>query len=175
MNQNQTINIPLVNNDTLIFPQYLAQKTKRGYKLVNPLTKQRHLAMRNKNPIIKVLRKSVSNTILLEGHKEEIPLSQFSKADREKLHYMFNHLEFYKDKPIDEKLTYEAEKRKPRGRPEHLPKNIQFNSNKQRENNDDDDEIIRFGKRKRRNQPKRIIIDDEEDDDEQPAPKIKKE
>ena len=132
---NMGVDIPIVGSNTLIFPEYLAQPTKNGYKLVNPLTQQRHLATRAGKTAVKLVRKPVPDLILLEGQNEPIPLKMFSKKDRTIIDTHFDNVE--KNKNTSPELIPEIQKTgvvKSRGRPEKLPKNIEFNKKKLKEN-----------------------------------------
>ena len=132
---NMGVDIPIVGSNTLIFPEYLAQPTKNGYKLVNPLTQQRHLATRAGKTAVKLVRKPVPDLILLEGQNEPIPLKMFSKKDRTIIDTHFDNIE--KNKNTNPELIPEIPKTgivKSRGRPEKLPKNIEFNKQKKKEN-----------------------------------------
>lgn len=128
------VDIPIVGSNTLIFPEYLAQPTKNGYKLVNPLTQQRHLASRAGKTAVKLVRKHIPDLILLEGQNEPIPLKLFSKKDRTLIDAHFENVDKHKNQSPE--LIPEIQKSivKSRGRPEKLPKNIEFNKEKKKEN-----------------------------------------
>ena len=132
---NMGVDIPIVGSNTLIFPEYLAQPTKNGYKLVNPLTQQRHLATRAGKTAVKLVRKHIPDLVLLEGQNEPIPLKLFSKKDRTLIDAHFENVEKHKNQSPE--LIPEIPKTgivKSRGRPEKLPKNIEFNKEKLKEN-----------------------------------------
>jgi hypothetical protein len=131
---NMGVDIPIVGSNTLIFPEYLAQPTKNGYKLVNPLTQQRHLATRAGKTAVKLVRKHIPDLVLLEGQNEPIPLKMFSKKDRTLIDAHFENVEKHKNQSPE--LIPEIQKSivKSRGRPEKLPKNIEFNKEKKKEN-----------------------------------------
>jgi hypothetical protein len=131
---NMGVDIPIVGSNTLIFPEYLAQPTKNGYKLVNPLTQQRHLATRAGKTAVKLVRKHIPDLVLLEGQNEPIPLKLFSKKDRTLIDAHFENIEKHKNQSPE--LIPEIQKSivKSRGRPEKLPKNIEFNKEKKKEN-----------------------------------------
>jgi hypothetical protein len=80
-----------VNKNELVVPQYYAKQlsgTKRKpvrYRLVNPITQERHLATRNGQSVVKISRRATANTVLLGDNPTPIPLNAFSKKDREKV------------------------------------------------------------------------------------------
>jgi len=121
------VKIELMGEPQLILPEYFAVPRKNGYKLVNPMTKERNLSKRKGETSVKILRKPVENAILLEGKNELIPLSLFSKKDRELITQHFDKIEQNKSKSVQEKPVIQMPPSKERGRPERLPKNIEIN------------------------------------------------
>jgi len=132
------VSLPMVGENTLILPEYFVQKNKKKikkkgeyvyvdvYKLVNPLTKTRHLAKRGGEPVIKLVRKPIEDMVLDELNRD-IPLSKFGKADRNKIIAHFEEIEKHKDKLFWKVPDSGKFKNKERGRPEVLPRNIQVN------------------------------------------------
>jgi len=132
------VSLPMVGENTLILPEYFVQKNKKKvvkkgvesfvdvYKLVNPLTKTRHLAKRGGEPVIKLVRKPIEDMVLDELNRD-IPLSKFNKADRNKIIAHFEEIEKHKDKVFWKVPDSGKFKNKERGRPEVLPRNIQVN------------------------------------------------
>lgn len=121
------VKIEIMGEPQLILPEYFAVPRKNGYKLVNPMTKERNLSKRKGETSVKILRKPVENAILLEGKNELIPLSLFSKKDRELITQHFDKIEQNKNKSVQEKPVIQMPPSKERGRPEKLPKNIEIN------------------------------------------------
>jgi len=130
-NKKTNVEIPIMNTQEIAIPEFFATKNtnKKGvvsYKLVNPLTKTRNLSKRKGEPSIKLIRKPIDHMILMEHSTEPIPLSMFSKKDREIINNHFKVIDTHKDKEIKEIPQSQAFENKPRGRPEKLPKNIEY-------------------------------------------------
>lgn len=121
------VNIELMGEPQLILPEYFAIPRKNGYKLVNPVTQERNLSKRQGKMSIKILRKPVENAILLEGNNDLIPLSSFSKKDRDLIVNHFDKIEQNKNKSVQQKPIIQMTEIKERGRPERLLKNIEIN------------------------------------------------
>lgn len=121
------VKIEMMGEPQLILPEYFAVPRKNGYKLVNPITQERNLSRRKGELSVRILRKPVENAILLEGKNDLIPLSLFSKKDRELIKSHFDKIEQNKDKSMEQKPIIPFPKPKERGRPERLPKNIEVN------------------------------------------------
>lgn len=121
------VNIDLIGENQLILPEYFAVKRKNGYKLVNPMTKERNLSKRGGETSVKILRKPVDDAVLLDGEDHLIPLSLFSKKDRGLIVAKFDKIEQNKDKSISEKPVIPMTPSVERGRPERLQRNIDIN------------------------------------------------
>jgi hypothetical protein len=121
------VKIEMMGEPELILPEYFAVRRKNGFKLVNPMTKERNLSKRGGQTSVRVLRKPVADAILLEGESDLIPLSLFSRKDRELITAKFDKIEQNKEIPISQKPVIQMPPAKERGRPERLPKNIEIN------------------------------------------------
>ena len=121
------VNIDFMGENQLILPEYFAVRRKNGFKLVNPMTKERNLSKRGGETSVKILRKPVDNAVLLEGEDHLIPLSLFSKKDRALIVAKFDKIEQSKEKPITEKPVIPMPPPVERGRPERLQRNIDIN------------------------------------------------
>ena len=121
------VKIEMMGQPQLILPEYFAVQKKNGYKLVNPMTQERNLSKRKGETSVKIIRKPVENAVLLEGKDELIPLSLFSKKDRELVKSHFDKIEQNKEKSMEQKPVIQMPKPKERGRPERLPKNVEIN------------------------------------------------
>ena len=123
------VQVPIFGSETLVMPEFMAIKTKRGYKLVNPLTQERHLSTRNNQPSIRLLRKPVKDMVLLEGIDVPIPMSLFSKKDRALIDKSFETVQIYSSNkiPINDLPPIKLKGLKSRGRPEVLQKNVEYN------------------------------------------------
>jgi hypothetical protein len=126
------IDVDVFGTDELILPEYFAVATKKGYKLVNPLTQERHLSTRGGVTPFKLTRKAVDGAIYVDNQTDPIPISLFAKKDRPKLEKMIADIQKESDKEPKDKPAIKDVKNKMRGRPEKLPKNIEFNA-KQKE------------------------------------------
>jgi len=101
------LNLPIVNESTLIVPEFFAVKRtsktgKESYRLVNPLTKSRNLSKRNGETTIKLIRRPVEHMIIMSHKTEPIPLTMFSKKDRNTITEHFKVVETHKGKPIQD-------------------------------------------------------------------------
>lgn len=121
------VEVPVVSQPKLIVPEYFATPTKKGYKLINPLTQERNLAKRGGETSIRIIQKPIKDMVLLEGNAEPIPITLFGKKDREKLIEHHKLLTEHSNKPIEEVPVSIKKPVKERGRPEKLPKNIKIN------------------------------------------------
>jgi hypothetical protein len=130
------ISVDKFGTDELIIPTYYALQTKRGWKLVNPLTQERHISTREGGMTpFKISRRPVKNAVFLDFDDEPIPLNKFVKKDREKLLAMVEQIDDEKDiAPQNRSIV--GFKNASRGRPEKLQKNIIWN----REHKDDSDD-----------------------------------
>lgn len=101
------LNLPIVNESTLVVPEFFAVKRtsktgKESYRLVNPLTKSRNLSKRNGETTIKLIRRPVEHMIIMSHKTEPIPLTMFSKKDRNTITEHFKVVETHRGKPIQE-------------------------------------------------------------------------
>jgi len=116
------IKVPVVGQFELQLPPYFATETKKGWKLLNPITTIRNLAKRNKELVLDLVR-SPSSLQPEIGEEEGIDMpsiEDFNPADQKKLRrWEANQNKEGKypktDKPV-----------KPRGRPAFLPKNARL-------------------------------------------------
>ena len=132
------ISVDKFGTDELILPTYYALQTKRGWKLVNPLTQERHISTRygGMTPF-KISRRPVKNAVFLDFDDEPIPLNKFVKKDREKLLAMVEKIDDEKDiAPQNRSIV--GFKNASRGRPEKLQKNIIWNREHKDDENDAD-------------------------------------
>jgi hypothetical protein len=178
-NSTTKVELPMVNQSSIAVPEFFANKNvnKKGkitYRLVNPLTKTRNLSKRNGETSIKIIRKPIENMVIMEHQTEPIPLSLFSKKDREIIDTHFKVVSEHKGKEILEVPHSKPFQNKERGRPEKLPKNIEVN--KQRKGQKKQNIQIQIKKK----EPENITMNIDEDSDnesekaeEQPKPKRK--
>jgi len=128
------VEVPIFGSETLVMPEYMAVRTKKGFKLVNPLTQERNLSTRKGETAIKILRKPVKDMVLLEGIDMPIPMKLFSKKDRELIDKSFENVDLYKSSELDVEDLPDIKTTKPksRGRPEVLHKNVEHNKRNRR-------------------------------------------
>jgi hypothetical protein len=115
----QELKVPVVGQFEIQMPPYFATKTKKGWKLLNPITTIRNLAKRNGELAVGLKRDpGAKEPQIAEEDGVDMPsLKDFSAADQKKLIQWDknkNHEGVYPttDKPV-----------KARGRPAFLPKN----------------------------------------------------
>jgi hypothetical protein len=121
------VDVPILGEQSVAIPEFFAVKAKKGYRLVNPLTKTRNLSSRKGEPSIKLIRKPVEDMIIMSHQSEPVPLTAFSKKDRETIHTHFKVVQEHKGKDPENIPDSKPFKNKERGRPETLPKNIKIN------------------------------------------------
>ena len=127
-----TVLLETVGSNELVVPQFYAKqlsptKTKAvRYRLVNPLTQERNLATRGGNPVVKISRRPTTNTVILGDNPTPIPLSAFSKRDKELIEQQFKLVEVNKGVTVSELPKIPKEPVKSRGRPTKMQKNIDF-------------------------------------------------
>ena len=172
-NATTKVELPMVNQSSIAVPEFFANKNvdKKGkitYRLVNPLTKTRNLSKRNGETSIKIIRKPIENMVIMEHQTEPIPLSLFSKKDREIIDTHFKVVSEHKGKEILEVPHSKPFQNKERGRPEKLPKNIEVN--KQRKGQKKQNIKMEIKKK----EPENIVMNIEENEEENEEPKPKR-
>ena len=84
------VKIQQVGEDELIVPQFFAKRLAPSkkkavrFRLVNPITQERHLATRNGQTVVKISRRPTAETLIIGDDPTPIPLSAFSRADQER-------------------------------------------------------------------------------------------
>lgn len=126
-NKNTNVEVPVMGGSEIAIPEWFATPTKKGWRLVNPLTDSRNLSRRKGQLSIKLLRKPVEDMIIMEHQTEPIPLSQFSPKDRKIIDEHFKVVEKNKGKELTEIPTAKVSIGLDRGRPEYLPANVEHN------------------------------------------------
>ena len=121
------VDVPIIGKQKIVIPEFFAVKRGNGYALVNPLTKSRTLSSRNGKPSIKLIRKPVDHLILMSHQTEPIPLSAFSKKDRNTIDEHFKVVEEHRGKDVMDIPYSKPFKNAERGRPESLPANVKIN------------------------------------------------
>jgi hypothetical protein len=132
--ENEDVSIKAMGAPELVLPEYFATPTKKGWKLVNPLTQERNLSTRDGQTSVRLSRKPVADAVYLEGDTKTIHLSLFSPKDRETIRNRFlKGIADNSSKSLDKKPSLGLGEIKERGRPEKLPKNIEINKERKAE------------------------------------------
>ena len=155
------VKIDMVGETELIIPDWYATRTKRGFKLVNPMTKERNLSVRDGRTSIKILRKPVEDAILMEGMSETIPLSSFPPKDRLMITKHFDKVKQYKDTDPKNIPSTALGELKERGRPEKLQKNIDINKKRKEEEKRKAEEEEKKVTAKKKGRPVKYATDEE--------------
>jgi hypothetical protein len=122
------VEVPIMSQSSIAIPEFFAVQRKKGkYALVNPLTKARNLSSRGELNSIKLIRKPIDHMIIMSHQKEPIPLSAFSKKDRETIDEHFKVVAEHRGEDINDIPNAEPFENAERGRPERLPENIRIN------------------------------------------------
>jgi hypothetical protein len=109
--------LPQVGDLELEVPPFFIQKSKKGWKIVNPLTAVRNLATRKGRLSVNIKRTNVEDPNLKVDNGTQAPtLGDFSKADRERI------IGYFRAVQRGEHTQYTT-KNKPRGFPATLYKN----------------------------------------------------
>jgi len=79
----------MVNDYELIVPKYFAKQVIRNknkrLKLLNPLSKERNIASRDKKLVIPIIQKNVKKPILVETQNQEVNKNELTPLDYKKL------------------------------------------------------------------------------------------
>ena len=129
----EKVNIMPMGKPKIVIPEWFATRSKKGWKLVNPITQERNLSHRNNTLSVKILRKPVSDAVILDGEPEPINLALFTPKDRAIIRETFDKIEVNSNKSVAEKPIYQLGDVEERGRPEILPKNIRVNNERKAE------------------------------------------
>lgn len=109
--------IPIVGNTQISIPPFFATPTKKGWKLVNPLTDRRTLSTRKGKPSMYIERENVEDIEVGKSYTGPPPtIGDFSKKDAQKL---FKYFLDFRNGIEGDYIT----KNKPRGFPATLYKN----------------------------------------------------
>ena len=126
------VKIQQVGEDELIVPQFFAKKLAPSkkkavrFRLVNPITQERHLATRNGQTVVKISRRPTAETLIIGDDPTPIPLSAFSRADQERVKEQFKAISVNSSTEPNELPKIPFATPKSRGRPTKLPKNIEW-------------------------------------------------
>ena len=133
--ENPTIELPKAGEYNINVPPFFIIKTKKGWKLFNPLTKVRNIAERGNALAISFKRKILSKPEIKHSsdiREQPLPkLNDFSKPDQKKLIKYMENIKNHKGEKVKTVMN------KPRGRPVYMEKNAKFHgiSNVSNENN----------------------------------------
>ena len=130
---NEMVDVMKMGKPEIVIPEWFATRTKKGWKLVNPITQERNLSQRDGVLSVRVLRKPVEDAVILDGEPEPVHLSLFTPKDREIIRTTFDKIELNRSKSVKNKPTISLSDVKERGRPEILPKNVEVNRERKAE------------------------------------------
>lgn len=83
--ENEEVNIPVFGEQEIEIPEYLAEKTKKGYQLIPTLTKSGAITKRHKEPSIKLTTKNIEYFSIPKNKVERLQLSDFVKKSKAEL------------------------------------------------------------------------------------------
>lgn len=83
--ENEEVNIPVFGEQEIEIPEYLAEKTAKGYQLIPTLTKSGAITKRHKEPSIKLTAKNIEYFSIPKNGVERLQLSDFVKKSKTEL------------------------------------------------------------------------------------------
>jgi len=83
--ENEEVNIPVFGEQEIEIPEYLAEKTAKGYQLIPTLTKSGAITKRHKEPSIKLTAKNIEYFSIPKNGVERLQLSDFVKKSKAEL------------------------------------------------------------------------------------------
>ena len=87
---NDNVSLPLFGDVTLHLPDFFVLKTKKGYKLVPPVTKTGAMTSRSGKKSFKIVKNEKNELFLHEPSFPQIHLKEFSKKDRQTIEKYFH-------------------------------------------------------------------------------------
>jgi len=87
---NDNVSLPLFGDVTLHLPDFFVLKTKKGYKLVSPVTKNGTMTSRSGKKSFKIVKNEKNELFLHEPSFPQIHLKEFSKKDRQIIEKYFH-------------------------------------------------------------------------------------
>ena len=87
---NDNVSLPMFGEVSLHLPDFFVLKTKKGYKLVPPVTKTGAMTSRNKKRSFNIVKNEKNELFLHEPSFPQIHLKEFSKKDRQIIEKYFH-------------------------------------------------------------------------------------
>jgi len=79
---NEHAYMPIFGEQEIEVPEYLAEPTKKGYKLVPTLTKSGAISKRHKEPAIKIVAKDIDQITISKNKVERLALADFIRTSK---------------------------------------------------------------------------------------------
>jgi hypothetical protein len=102
---NEQVFMPIFGEQEIDVPEYLAEKTKKGYKLVPTLTKSGNITKRHKEPSIKIVAKNIEHITIPNNKVERLSLNEFIKKSKLELEKQYADFIKLQQKIVDAEMT----------------------------------------------------------------------
>jgi hypothetical protein len=103
--ENEQVFMPIFGEQEIDVPEYLAEKTKKGYKLVPTLTKSGNITKRHKEPSIKIVAKNIEHITIPNNKVERLSLNEFIKKSKLELEKQYADFIKLQQKIVDAEMT----------------------------------------------------------------------
>lgn len=103
-NEHEEVNIPIFGDQEIEIPEYLAEKTKKGYQLVPTLTKSGSITKRHKEPAIKLTPKNIEYFSIPKNGVERLQLADFVKKSKTELEKQYKVYSDFQNKLLEIEL-----------------------------------------------------------------------
>lgn len=103
-NEHEQVNIPIFGDQEIEIPEYLAEKTKKGYQLVPTLTKSGSITKRHKEPAIKLTPKNIEYFSIPKNGVERLQLADFVKKSKIELEKQYKVYSDFQNKLLEIEL-----------------------------------------------------------------------
>lgn len=104
-NKNEQVFMPIFGEQEIDVPEYLAEKTKKGYKLVPTLTKSGNITKRHNEPAIKIVAKNIEHITIPNNKVERLSLNEFIKKSKLELEKQYADFIKLQQKIVDAEMT----------------------------------------------------------------------
>lgn len=103
-NEHDQVNIPIFGDQEIEIPEFLAEKTKKGYQLVPTLTKSGSITKRHKEPSIKLTPKNIEYFSIPKNGVERLQLADFVKKSKIELEKQYKVYSDFQNKLLEIEL-----------------------------------------------------------------------
>jgi hypothetical protein len=103
-NEHEQVNIPIFGDQEIEIPEFLAEKTKKGYQLVPTLTKSGSITKRHKEPSIKLTPKNIEYFSIPKNGVERLQLADFVKKSKIELEKQYKVYSDFQNKLLEIEL-----------------------------------------------------------------------